>query len=175
MTTTVSRIRPVRNPPITPLPLSRSGSFRSRRAARSAGANPKIRAVNTATTSVKTITGAFSSMTDSAGIKFSGIAATINFNPPHAINTPSAAPPIANTRLSTSSNRTSLVRPAPSTARNANSFSRDVARASMRFATLPQPISSNNPTAARIVYSVDSNRPTTVSPNLLTNTWKCAG
>ena len=108
-------------------------------------------------------------------LQMPGIAATINFNPPHAMSTPSAAPPMARTRLSTSSKRTSLARPAPRTARNANSFSRDVARASIRFATLPQPISSNNPTAARIVYSVDSNRPMTVSPSALTNTWKCAG
>jgi len=43
--------------------------------------------------------------------------------------------------------------------RKANSLSREVARASIRLATLAQPISSNNPTAARIVYNVDSNRP----------------
>jgi len=41
---------------------------------------------------------------------------------------------------------------------NANSFSRAVARASIRFATFPHPISSNNPTAASTVYSVAASR-----------------
>ena len=136
--------------------MSRSGSFRSQRAACNAGASPKITGVNTANASVKANTWAFSPITDSAGIESGGIVATMNFSPPHAAKAPSAAPPIASTRLSASRSRISLAWPAPSTARRANSFSRAVARASIKFATFTQAISSSNPTAVKTVYNVDS-------------------
>ena len=67
-TTTASRSRLPRNPPLVPLPLSRRGSLRSRRNDCNAGARPHIRAVSTAMPSVTMSTGAFSSITDSDGI-----------------------------------------------------------------------------------------------------------
>ncbi len=164
-----------RNPRLTPLPLSRSGSFKSRRHDCSAGTKPKIRTVSTATQSVNASTGPFSSITDSAGMTSCGIAATSNFSPPQARKNPSKVPPITSTRLSTISSRTSRMRPAPSVARRANSFSRDVARASIKFATLLQAIKRSNPTAPSTVYKVGLMRPTTVSPIFLTCTVKCAG
>src|SRR5262249_25769366 len=51
----------------------------------------------------------------------------------------------------------------PIAARIANSFSRTVARARSRLATLPQPISRSSPTAASTMNSVDRKRPTTES------------
>jgi len=69
----------------------------------------------------------------------------------------------------------SLARPAPKAARNANSFSRVVARASIKFATLLHEISSNNPTAANTVYKVSAKWPITVSPRCLTKTVNSGG
>ena len=67
---------------------------------------------------------------------------------PHdAISRPMAPPAIASMALSVSSCRMRRRRPAPSAARIAISDCRDAARASIRFATLAQAISSTRPTA----------------------------
>ena len=145
------------------------------RAAFSAGTSPNTRAVSTATPSVNARTGVFSWITASAGIISCGISATRNLSPPHASSVPTAAPPVASIRLSTRSCRTNLLRLPPSAERMANSFSRVVARASSKFATFPQPISSSNPTAAKTIKSVVLNLPTTrfVSDSICTV--KCFG
>ncbi len=132
-TTTALRNRRLLPPPLVPFPLSRKGSFRSRLAACRAGTSPNTRAVRTATHSVKINTGVLSRITASAGTMSAGIRATSDFSPPQAISVPSAAPPSARIKLSTRSWRISRMRPAPSTARIANSFSRPVARANNKI------------------------------------------
>ena len=158
-----------------PLPLSCNGSFKSLRAAFSAGTRPNTNAVSIATPSVNASTGVFSPITASAGMIFCGISATRDFNPPHARRVPTAAPPVARIRLSTRSCRISLQRFAPSADRIANSFSRVVALASRRFATFPHPMSSSSPTAANTMKSVVLNRPTTRFVNDSNCTVKCFG
>jgi len=103
------------------------------------------------------------------------MAATSNFNPPHANTVPSAAPAMARTRLSIISSLMSRARLAPRAARRENSLSRVVARASIRFATLLHAINSNKPTAASTVYRVALKCSTTVSPMCFTSTVNCAG
>ena len=67
---------------------------------------------------------------------------------PAAAASPANAPTSDNSNDSVRSCRTTRVRPAPNARRNANSFSRAAPRASIRFDTLTQAISSTNPTNA---------------------------
>ena len=80
--------------------------------------------------------------------KLPGASASRLDSAPLAISRPSAALSPHSSRLSTSSRRTSRPRLAPSAARTAISLERDTARASSRFATFAQAISSRKPTAA---------------------------
>ncbi len=71
----------------------------------------------------------------------------ISFSRPHARATPTTHPAMESARLSARNCANKRQREAPSEARTATSFWRVVARASSRFATLAQAISSTKPTA----------------------------
>ncbi len=120
---------------------------RSGRESWSAGHTPKTMAVTTARAVLKSSTGTFISMTDSAANELVGIQATMSARPFHAINTPNAVPATAITIASVSNCRTIRVRPAPSAARTASSCWRWAPRTSSRIDTLAQPTSRSDVTA----------------------------
>ena len=70
-----------------------------------------------------------------------------------ASNKPAAAPVTAMSKPSVSSCLINRARPAPMAMRRANSLCRAAPRASRRFATLAQAISSTNPTMAIKIFS----------------------
>ena len=76
---------------------------------------------------------------------------------PIASTQPSTAPAPLRTSDSVRRSRTRSPRPAPSAARTALSRTRPVARASSRFVTLTQAISSSSPTAPSRIHSVRRN------------------
>ena len=111
-----------------------------------AGTMPNTTAVRMETAAVNASTGRSSESSLNLG-KLGGAAAMNNRNPPQARRIPNRPPINERGRLSVTSWRTILQRPAPMAVRTAISVRRDAARANSRPATLAQPINSTNPTA----------------------------
>ena len=121
-------------------------SFKSVFAACQAGAMPNSSPVTIVSANANSSTVA-SMRTSGTGRRFAGITASIASTAHSAASNPAAPPIDDSTRLSTSSCRSSRPRLAPSAVRTAISFCRDAARASSRFATFADAISSTQPTA----------------------------
>ena len=92
--------------------------------------------------------------------RLDGLSCTSASTPQTATSRPSAPPTAASSTLSVSSCRTRRARPAPSARRIAISRWRTDERASSRFATFAQAISSTQPTAASSVSSAGRTSPT---------------
>lgn len=130
-----------------PVP-SLSVSFNETLDARSAGARPKARPVNTVKPKLKTKT--CQSRPIGASVGRSGEMNVSSRPVPQRARPKPISPPIkANSMLSVISCRTMRALPAPTASRIAISFCRITARESNRFATLAQAMSSRKPTALR--------------------------
>ena len=92
--------------------------------------------------------------------RLAGLSCTSASTPHTATSSPSAPPTAASSTLSVSSCRTRRARPAPSARRIAISRCRTDERASSRFATFAQAMSSTQPTAASSVSSAGRTSPT---------------
>ena len=163
--TTKALRRRLRRRPSAPRSPSLRDSVRWILEAWNAGANPKINPVATEAMTVKINTDSSMRMSPALG-KLSG---TINLSrliPQVATRTPSAPPAKASARLSVTSWRMRRRRVAPKAERIATSRCREVARASKRFATLAQPISSTKATAPKRTSRAERKLPTT---------WTCSG
>jgi hypothetical protein len=134
-------------------PPSLSVSARFSREACQAGAQPKSMPARLVAAIVNSSTGTLSRTSASDGSVKGGMVAWITSSSPRARATPRAPPTSASTTLSVSSCRTSRLRPAPSAERTTSSRWRAEPRASCRFATLAQAISSTKPTAASSSHS----------------------
>ena len=115
--------------------------WRSGRARRSAGTRPKSRVATRPSPRARASTGPSSRTWSSRGME-AGLAPRIARMAAAAKASPAAHPARPSTRLSVRSWRTIRPRPAPSAARTAISRDRAAPRASSRFATLTQAISS---------------------------------
>src|ERR1035441_5102740 len=139
--------------PVSPRPASFNVLLTLTRADLQAGARPKIRPVSSETPMVKKRTrssGRASSATEPAR---SPTKATSSCTPYTASRLPSNPPAMESIRLSVRNCRTMRARPAPSARRTPISFCRAVARASSRFATLAQAMTSTSATTAISTYS----------------------
>src|SRR6266566_6038490 len=105
-----------------------------------AGANPHATVVKTVTTMENNKANELNVIAASGGRVPEGIMATITFNPQTAKRQPRAQLRDASAKLSTNNCLMICVRLAPRADRTPNSFSRVVARARSRFATLLQAI-----------------------------------
>ncbi len=132
------------------------------RASLSAGTIPAITPVTTASTTVNASARPLTSI-DSHGGSGTGTTDLSRRTSHNESSMPSVAPPTASTMLSVSSCRVRTQLDAPSALRTATSRARPDARASSRFATFAQAMSSTNPTAPRNVYRIAGARPTMTS------------
>ena len=139
-----------------------SSLCRSCRAARSAGARPKIAADRIDSVSVNSSTPPLIRISCRRGTLWLP-RACIHPSPQYANSRPSAPPPSPRRTLSVSSWRTMRPRLAPSAARIASSFCRLTPRDSSRFATLAQAMSSTQATAPMRSASERRTPPTTCS------------
>ncbi len=136
------RLRPVPTPAVP----SFKESVRSARAARRAGKSPVAMAVMSMTPRPNASTQPSTRTVSSRGSTL-GAARVSSATAQCALRTPSRPPTDASRRLSVSSCLTTRPRPAPKVDRMASSRPRAPARASVRFATLTQPIMRTRPTA----------------------------
>ncbi len=147
-----SAITSARRKPCRPVlrdapPPSFSTSFKFMRAARHAGAQPNNTPASITVTTVNSSTGTLMRTSVSESNVYGGIEATIAFINTHAKPIPSTPPTDASARLSIRNCVNICRREAPTEARTATSLCRAAPRASSRFATLAQAISSTKPTA----------------------------
>ena len=119
----------------------------------SAGASPKRMPVRSETSSVKARMRRSSLVERLIGASPVGRNLMSNRLAQTATSKPEAPPRAESSRLSTMSCRTMRLRPAPSANRIAISFSRPIARASKRLATLAQAIRRTKPTSAINTHS----------------------
>ena len=130
--------------------------------ARHAGTSPTSRPDATAIAAVKARTGRSRPIWSARGT-VAGISCRSTRTPAHARPSPTPAPDTASSPLSTSDCRTSARRPAPRAARIEKSRAVRADRASMRFDTLAQAMSSTSPTAPSSTHNVRPTAPTTCS------------
>ena len=145
-TTSPSRIRDPDRPVSPPRPASLSVPMSAPRVACAAGNTPNSSPVPTASAIANRITVRSTAIASRRGMP-SGFIPIRTSTPQTASSRPRPAPSRLSSRLSVSSCRTSLERPAPSAVRMAISDPRAAARARSRLATFAHAISSTKPTA----------------------------
>ena len=133
---------------------SLSTSWTLSRVAWSAGTTPAMSAETTVVAATNASTGPSTLMTIQNGGSVAAMALLKSRTPTHAMAMPSSAPTPASTSDSVSSCATIRRRLAPRAVRIATSLVREAARASSRFATLEQAMSSTPNTAPIIVQSI---------------------
>ncbi len=158
-TTSQRDMRPMRRL-VDPRPSSFSNGSTSPRDARSAGTRPATSAASTVTAVTKSRTVPSMRMSSQKGGDVSAMLRVKIRTPACAMATPSPAPVTASTNTSTSVLRITWPRDAPRAVRTATSRVRSAARASTRFATLTQAMTSTSSTAASIALR----RPTVSEP-----------